>query len=92
MKKWIAMLLSVLLCVSLAACGQSEAPAEVPVEAPAEDQTMVTVTVSSEGELAVCAQTIPVTDLDEDGTVTITDALAAAHAAFYPDGRAMLPK
>jgi len=40
----------------------------------------------SAGELAVCAQTIAVTDADGDGALTITDALAAAHAAFYPQG------
>ena len=86
MKKWIAMLCAVVLCMSLAACGSEKATVETPAEVPAEDQTMVTVTVASAGELAVCAQTIPVTDLDEDGAVTIADALAAAHAAFYPDG------
>ena len=93
MKKWIAVLLCMLLCLTIAACGQNEAPAEPPAEtpaetpeAPAEGLTEVTVTISSEGELAVCAQTIPVTDLDEDGVLTITDALAAAHVAFYPDG------
>ena len=77
MKKQIAMLLCLLLCLGLAACGQTEAP---------EDATMVTVTIASAGELAVCAQTVAVTDLDQDGVLTISDAIAVAHRAFYPGG------
>ena len=81
MKKWISMLLCVLLSLSLAACGQTETPEEPPVDA-----TMVTVTIASAGELAVTAQTIAVTDRDEDGALTISDAIATAHSAFYPSG------
>lgn len=81
MKKWIAMLLCLLLCMS--ACGQPEAPEEPP-----EDATMVTVTIASAGELVVCAQTIAVTDADSDGALTISDAIAVAHRAFYPSGAA----
>ena len=86
MKKWIAMLFVMALCLSLAACGGETAGAEPAVETPAEDQTMVTVTISDAGTLAVAAETVAVTDLDGDGALTITDALAAAHAAFHPQG------
>lgn len=81
MKKRIAMLLCLLLCLGLTACGQTEAPEEPP-----EDATMVTVTIASAGELAVCAQTVAVTDVDDDGALTISDAIAVAHRAFYPSG------
>jgi len=38
------------------------------------------------GKLVVARELVSVSDLDEDGAITISDALEAAHAAFYPYG------
>ncbi|MBE6884837.1 MAG: hypothetical protein E7487_09560 [Ruminococcaceae bacterium] len=59
------------------------------VTALAAESTEVTVTIVGEnGEIVMAAETISVTDADEDGALTINDALYLAHEAAYPGGAA----
>lgn len=58
-----------------------------PVSAAADEAT-VTVTVSVAGELKISAQQIKVTDIDNDGSLTINDALICAHDKYYTGGSA----
>ncbi len=78
MKKMIAAVLSVL--TAAAACTFAAA---------AEESASVNVYVTiadAQGELAVAAETIAVSDADGDGVLTINDALYHAHEAFYDGG------
>lgn len=76
MKKFLSPLLALLMLVSLTAFAEETAPT-------------VYVSVSDDaGALVVAYAPVSVTDLDEDGALTICDALACAHAAYHPDGAA----
>lgn len=80
MKRLFAILLSVMMLVSVSVIAVSAATAEV---------TEVYVTIcDKDGGVAVTAEKVNVTDSDNDGAITISDALYAAHDAFYPDGAA----
>jgi hypothetical protein len=48
----------------------------------------VDVTLASAGELVVANKTVSVSDFDWDGSLTVSDALYAAHEAFYKGGAA----
>ena len=49
--------------------------------------TQVYVTIAAgDGKLAIAQEAVAVTDIDNDGKITINDALYCAHAAFYPGG------
>jgi len=53
----------------------------------ADEGTNVYVTIADgSGEIVVAHEAVSVTDVDEDGAVTISDALGTAHARFYKDG------
>lgn len=81
MKKLSAMLLSAV--IMLTALGVTA------FAAPTADTANVYVTISDENGKTVLAQEkIKVTDVDGNGTLTVNDALAAAHTAKYPDGAA----
>ncbi len=51
----------------------------------AEDKTTVSVTIAN-GDLALTQEQIQVTDIDNDGALTINDALYLAHEAKYEGG------
>lgn len=74
MKKWMIILVATLLlmlCTSALADG---------IEA--------YVSISdAKGELVMAYEKVLVTDLDEDGALTINDALIAAHEQKHPDGK-----
>ncbi len=76
MKKIFASILSV-LAVS-AVCGTSAFAAE-------EENVFVSI-ADANGDLVLAVQSITVTDADGDGTLTINDALYAAHALYYDGG------
>ncbi len=75
MKKFLAILLTLAMLASCAAL--AEAPADVYVSI--SDGT---------GALALAYAAVSVTDADGDGALTIGDALACAHGAYYPEGAA----
>lgn len=79
MKKLSALLLAVLLVVAVAA---------LPVLADNADATVSVTIADAEGKLVLVAEKIVVTDTDNDGALTINDALACAHTAKHPDGAA----
>jgi len=56
--------------------------------APTAEPATVYVTISDAGSLVVAQQPVAVTDEDGDGTLTVNDALIAAHDSFYPGGAA----
>ena len=75
MKKFLSLLLAMLMLVSLTAFAE-EAPA-------------VYVSLSDDaGALVLAYAPVALTDVDGDGALTICDALMAAHIAYYPDGAA----
>ncbi len=76
MKKIFASILSV-LAVS-AVCGTSAFAAE-------EENVFVTI-ADANGDLVLAVQSITVTDVDGDGTLTINDALYTAHETYYDGG------
>lgn len=80
MKKLFALILALVLlpCAALA---------ETATDAPAQAEVYVSIT-DGEGALVLACQPVIVTDADGDGTLTIHDALAAAHAAHHPEGAA----
>lgn len=51
-----------------------------------EQAATVTVTISNKGELVATAEQVTVTDTDGDGTLTVNDALYAAHQKLYDGG------
>lgn len=76
MKKFLSILLTLAMLVSLTAFAEDAAPT-------------VYVSVSDDtGALVLAYVPVTVTDADGDGTLTICDALTAAHAAYHPDGAA----
>ena len=80
MKKVFALLLSVLLLTTLLTVSAFAAT-------PTSAQVYVTI-ADKDGNLALAGQSVTVTDTDSDGTLTIHDALFAAHEQFYPGGAA----
>ncbi len=78
MKKILAVLTALVLALSVSA-----------VFASAASGADVLVTISDEsGKLAVAAEKVTVTDIDNDGALTVNDALYAAHEKFYEGGAA----
>lgn len=76
MKKILVSLLTLMLLLTLTAFAEDAAPT-------------VYVSISDDtGALVLACQPVTVTDADADGTLTICDALVAAHAAYHPDGAA----
>lgn len=76
MKKIITLLLTLVMVIA-ATC----------TAASADEGAKVYVTIADEnGKIVVAHKSVSVTDADADGAITISDALAAAHAKFYPDG------
>ncbi len=63
----------------------------LPLSAQADEPSLkasVTVSVSVAGEAKAVLASVDVTDTDGDGALTVADALAALHAAAYPNGAA----
>lgn len=81
MKKIIALVLSVLLVLSVSMLFVSADEAKNGID--------VHVTIIDEkSEFAVAYKTVTVTDIDGDNTLTVNDALYAAHEQFYEGGAA----
>lgn len=81
MKKLLSIVLALVLC--LTAAGFSAAALTSPEDA------IVFVTIADEnGKLAIAQQEVTVTDIDQDGELTINDALYLAHEQFYEGGAA----
>lgn len=75
MKKFLSLLLTMLMLVSLTAS--------------AEAAPTVFVSISDDtGALVLAYEPVVLTDADGDGALTICDALMLAHAAHHPDGAA----
>lgn len=91
MKKILSLLMILLLC---ALC--STALCETAVETPTGETGELTIAVTQvyvsitddTGALALAMESVYAIDCDKDGTVTLHDALACAHAAAHPDGAA----
>lgn len=78
MKRIFALIMVMLLVLSLSSIAVSAA-----------DKTTVTVSISDkDGKLVIATEQVTVTDKDADGTLTINDALIAAHDSFYDGGAA----
>jgi len=76
MKKTLALLLSLMLVLGTTG-----------VAAKAADEANVYVTIADgSGDIVVAHEAVTVSDTDADGAITISDALACAHAEFYKDG------
>lgn len=76
MKRTITILLALVMVIAATCTAVS-----------ADEGTKVYVTIADDnGEIVVARKSVSVSDLDGDGAVTISDALAAAHAKFYADG------
>lgn len=76
MKKTITLLTVISLLLSLCIIGVS-----------AEKNTaQVTVTIAVKGELVVTQAQVEVTDVDDDGALTVNDALYAVHKKLYEGG------
>lgn len=76
-KKVLAVFLTLALCVSLLS-GLSFA-----AEDAENAEVQVNVTIANAGELVLVNQSVAVTDVDEDGTLTVFDVLAIAHSEYY---------
>lgn len=77
MKKMISLLAACLLVLTVAV---------LPVMAETEDAVTVYVNISNAGELVMAYEAVAVTDVDEDGALTIQDALTLAHDAKFEGG------
>lgn len=75
MKKLLATILTLLILISV--CGISALAAE---------PTEVYVIIANQGELVLTREKVTVTDIDNDNSLTINDALYAAHEAKYEGG------
>ncbi|MCR5829023.1 MAG: LPXTG cell wall anchor domain-containing protein [Lachnospiraceae bacterium] len=76
MKKLITLLLTLTMVIAATCTAVS-----------ADEGTNVYVTIADgSGEIVLVHQAVSVTDIDEDGAITINDALGTAHAEFYADG------
>ncbi|MBR6360675.1 MAG: hypothetical protein IKS04_02665 [Clostridia bacterium] len=79
MKKALSVLLALMMVFSIA----------VPAFAAEESRTIVYCTIaSSKGEFALPNKTVIVSDIDNDGALTINDALYCAHEQYYEGGAA----
>ncbi len=77
MKRIISLILAVfILTAALPAAVGAENPARIEVY----------VTIADEGAVVMAQEKITVGDADSDGTLTVGDALFAAHEAFYDGG------
>ena len=91
MKKLFALLLTLAMVLSLAACGskKEEAPAETPAEPPAEEPAEATITTVTEGKLTVATSPdfapYEFYAIGEDGTPTLAgfDMALAQYIADY---------
>ena len=91
MKKLFALLLTLAMVLSLAACGskKEEAPAETPAETPAEEPAEATITTVTEGKLTVATSPdfapYEFYAIGEDGTPTLAgfDMALAQYIADY---------
>ena len=91
MKKLFALLLTLAMVLSLAACGskKEEAPAETPAETPAEEPAEATITTVTEGKLTVATSPdfapYEFYAISEDGTPTLAgfDMALAQYIADY---------
>ena len=83
MKKAISMMLAVLLILSIGVIG---AAAEEP--APELAAAIFVTIADQEGKTPVAAKSVTVIDTDQDGVLTINDALYCAHEQFYEGGAA----
>ena len=75
MKKIISLALAVVLittCMSITAF--------------ADNSATVFVSIADKGQLVVAMEEVTVTDIDNDGALTVNDALYAVHEAAYPNG------
>ena len=84
MKRIFAVVMTAVMLFSLCAVS---AAAEGATEAGSSADVYVTF-ADKDGKLAVTAEKIAVTDSDSDGALTVSDALYAAHEAFYEGGAA----
>ncbi len=78
MKKLFAVTLTLMMllgCMSITAFAED-----------ADLSAKVSVTLSDKGNLVVTQEIVTVTDVDQDGTLTLSDALYAAHEAKYAGG------
>ncbi len=77
-KKIISLALALFVCAALSASLMCAVSAE-------DESVSVYVTISN-GSLVLTHASVTVTDTDEDGALTINDALTAAHDAYYEGG------
>lgn len=89
-RKWLAILLSLALCLSLfsglSLAAEDEEPAVTAEEIPDEEgieTVFIDVTISVEGEMVLPHYPVLVADEDEDGAYTVYDALITVHGAYY---------
>lgn len=75
MKKIISFALAVVL---ITAC--------MSINAFADNSATVFVSIADKGRLVVAMEEVTVTDIDNDGVLTVNDALYAAHESAFPDG------
>ena len=83
MKKVLSVVMIMLLCVALlcSCCNKNEAADAVDTPA----GTKVFVTIASEGSLVVYEE-VTATDVDADGVISVSDAIASAHNAKFDGG------
>ena len=81
-KKALSLLLALSLCVGLLSC-LSFAVEDGIVNETEEAGIIVNVTIANAGELALVNQPVAVVDVDEDGVLTVRDALTLAHDEYY---------
>ncbi len=87
MKKILAVILAVALCLSLGAT--AFAAEDVLLIAPAPKAGVnVSVSISDAGELVLVNAPVYVIDIDGDDIISINDALIAAHVQYHPEGEA----
>ena len=83
MKKSLCMMLAILLILSVCVIGAAAEDSEPELSAD------VYVTIADQaGNTVLAAETVGVTDTDNDGKLTINDALYCAHEKFYEGGAA----
>ncbi len=84
MKKVLSVIMIMLLCVSLlCACGKKDEAVTDTDEG--ENSVKVFSVISSEGSLEVYEE-IEVTDVDGDGVISVSDAIASTHNAKFDGG------
>ena len=82
-KRGLALLLSLMLVLSLCPAAAWAGTEEVEVEISVYLQGMLAFDINSD---LMFRRTVTVTDVDADGTLTLNDALIAAHTAYYAEG------